>query len=125
MLKSRVPVEVVRPRITRQAAVGSRQHYPPGPVRNYAVGGRDLLAELNTWVASLPDRSYQLLEDEPEPKARPAPPIRAVMPPHTTGSSASNQNLVLHAPSASLTTYALFDKSFCYSLYFANRIGSD
>lgn len=54
-LRTRVPVEVVRPRTQ-----APRQRFSPGPVRNWAVGGRDLLQELNMWVRSLPDRPMQV-----------------------------------------------------------------
>jgi hypothetical protein len=50
-----VPVEVVRPRTQ-----APRQRFSPGPVRNWAVGGRDLLEELNMWVRSLPERPTQV-----------------------------------------------------------------
>jgi hypothetical protein len=76
-LRTRVPVEVVRPR----SQPGPRNHYSPGPVRNFAVGGRDLLKELNTWVNSLPERPTQQPENELGLPVRAAPPIRAVLPP--------------------------------------------
>ena len=77
-LRTRVPVEVVRPR-----ARAPRQYFSPGPVRNWAVGGRDLLSELNTWVRSLPDRPSEQHENEPESELarRAREPMRAVMPP--------------------------------------------
>lgn len=72
-----MPVEVVRPR----SRPSTKQHFSPGPVRNYAVGGRDLLAELNTWLASLPDRPTEIHDNEPEAPRRRPEPIRSVMPP--------------------------------------------
>ena len=74
-LRTRVPVEVVRPRAT-----APRQHFSAGPVRNWAVSGRDLLSELNTWVRSLPERPTQEPDNEPELTRRQAP-ITAVLPP--------------------------------------------
>jgi hypothetical protein len=78
-LRTRVSVEVVRPRST--PAKGPSRRYSAGPVRNFAVGGRDLLAELNTWLSALPNNMAQQLENESEAQVRPAEPIRAVMPP--------------------------------------------
>jgi hypothetical protein len=72
-----VPVEVVRQR----SHPAPTRRYAAGPVRNFSAGGRDLLAELHTWLNSLPDRPTQQPEDEEEPPTRRADPIRAVMPP--------------------------------------------
>lgn len=115
-LRTRVPVEVMRPR----SQPGPRNHYSPGPVRNFAVGGRDLFKELNTWVNSLPERPTQQPENEPGPPVRAAPPIRAVMPPPlATTSDDSRESLLavseetvrdpvngraLPTPTAALTT---------------------
>jgi len=78
-LRTRVPVEVVRPR--SKPGLKPSHHFSPGPMRNYAVGGRDLMAELNTWLASLSERPTKIHENEPAPPRQRAGPIRAVMPP--------------------------------------------
>lgn len=72
-------MEVVRPR--SNPAPGPRRRYSAGPVRNFAVGGRDLLTELNTWLSALPNNMGLQPENEPEAPVRHAEPIRAVMPP--------------------------------------------
>jgi hypothetical protein len=80
MLRTRVPVEVVRQRIVPAV----KRHYSGGPVRIWAAGGRDLLSEVDMWVKSLSGGPTQQVVSERESNehpARPAEPIRAVMPP--------------------------------------------